>query len=617
MTENAGRGTDKRMPGARAWLTALPLGDGPAADLPLGHALAALDAQWVFLAEKAASGQEERLRNFARVLRALPVKEAPALLAADGLTKAFGVVVRSIDDGPQSFLEIANNSPYPVRLAGRVDLPAAAQIEDLGRGLRLKSMPQADGSNLVLDLLPYGVAAIRIAAPQVKFSLVNSYPSEAVMTGMRTRFNELSAQLARLNHGLSATPVGPANPGFEPEANTKEPGAQRPDVGPARAPATGKNDLAGWLAESTMPGGASIAVDTENPHSGKGSLRLSSPTAYSSVVSESFVPNTYSSLTIEAYFRASAPDTKVRVWIEGESAGKPYVRRTEMTVSTAWEGRAVRASDVPAGGLEKARLRFELLAPANLWIDDLHVPSETTSRSGLVNARRTLLEAIQAYREERYAEFARLAGSHWIQESSAAATTRLARAPEPASRPGGGPARRTAPNLMPYRRIGSAGRIAQRKGDSGCLSRAIRFASRRSRWRRLCAISSSWNLTSSSWRSSKAVSIYGYPTPGMTPTPHWHRFAADQAWFRQPFTSMRAPADWSAPETVQRFEGLCRLAKSLSVAVITMQAAPRGSSIDEEVKRLTIAGHRCLPQRPGAGPADAFGDLDRRPSGRS
>ena len=86
-----------------------------------------------------------------------------------------------------------------------------------------------------------------------------------------------------------------------------------------------------------------------------------------------------------------------------------------MTVSTEWEGRAVRASDVPAGGLDSARLRFELLAPGSLWIDDLHVPSETTSKSGLLNARRTMLEAIQAYREERYAEFARLAGSHWIQ----------------------------------------------------------------------------------------------------------------------------------------------------------------------------------------------------------
>jgi hypothetical protein len=258
---------------------------------------------------------------------------------------------------------------------------------------------------------------------------------------MRTRFNELSAQLSRLNRGLSDMPAEPANPGFEPNSNAKEPQPQQPGTSAPKSAPHGENDLNGWLVQSQTPGAGSIAIDQENPHSGQGCLKLSSPSASSSVLSESFSPNIQSSLTIEAYFRASAPDSKVRVWIEGESAGKPYVRRTEMTVSTAWEGRAVRASDVPAGGLEKARLRFELLAPGTLWIDDLHVPSETTSRSGLVNARRTLLEAIQAYRDGRYAEFARLASSHWIQESSAAATTRLARGPDPLSRTDAGPER--------------------------------------------------------------------------------------------------------------------------------------------------------------------------------
>ena len=192
-----GRATDKPGSNPRVWLSALPLGDGPAADLPLGHALAALDAQWVFLAEKAVSGQEERLRNFARVLGPLPAKAVPADLATDGVSRPFGVVVRSLDDNARTFLEIANNSPYPIRLACGLDMRAAAPIEDVGRGLRLNSTAGPEGSSLVLDLLPYGVAAIRIAAPNVRVSSVNTYPSEAVMTAMRTRFNELSAQLAR------------------------------------------------------------------------------------------------------------------------------------------------------------------------------------------------------------------------------------------------------------------------------------------------------------------------------------------------------------------------------------------------------------------------------------
>ena len=180
--------------------------------------MAALDARWLFLAEKAVAGHEERLRRFAGVLRALPAWPAvPSGVQEDPIPRPFGVAVRSMNDGVQTFLEIANDSPYPLRLAGVLDAPASAVVEDLGRGLRLSPVPEAGGRNLVLDLLPYGVAAIRVGAPRVQLSSVTPYPSEAVLAGMQSRFNELAAQLARLNHGLSAVPAEPANPGFEPD----------------------------------------------------------------------------------------------------------------------------------------------------------------------------------------------------------------------------------------------------------------------------------------------------------------------------------------------------------------------------------------------------------------
>jgi sugar phosphate isomerase/epimerase len=46
------------------------------------------------------------------------------------------------------------------------------------------------------------------------------------------------------------------------------------------------------------------------------------------------------------------------------------------------------------------------------------------------------------------------------------------------------------------------------------------------------------------------------------------------------------PVDWSDPLTRTRFDGLCRLAKSLSVAVLTMHAAPAGTPVQDEIKRL-------------------------------
>ena len=181
-----------------------------------------------------------------------------------------------------------------------------------------------------------------------------------------------------------------------------------------------------------------IAIDRENPHSGHGSLELTAPVAPASVVSETFVPNVQSSLTIQAFLRASSAGAKVRIWIDGESAGQPYVRRTELSVSNEWEARTVRASDIPVGGLDSARLRFELLTPGTLWIDELHVPGEAASKSTRLNAQHTLLAALQAYREQRYADFARLAGSHWIRESNTTATARLARTND---RPSSGTAR--------------------------------------------------------------------------------------------------------------------------------------------------------------------------------
>ncbi len=48
----------------------------------------------------------------------------------------------------------------------------------------------------------------------------------------------------------------------------------------------------------------------------------------------------------------------------------------------------------------------------------------------------------------------------------------------------------------------------------------------------------------------------------------------------------------SSPVLRKRFEAMCRLAKPLTVAVLTIQAAPQGSSFDDEVNRLTgLAGY--------------------------
>jgi hypothetical protein len=197
--------------------------------------------------------------------------------------------------------------------------------------------------------------------------------------------------------------------------------------------------------------GCSIAIDSANPHSGQGSLKFTAPAVPASVASGGFVPGSSSSMAIQAFFRAEAADCPVRVWIEGEAGGQSFLRHSEFKVSTAWEGRLVRASDLPAGGLDSARLRFEMMAPGTLWIDDLRVVGEAAPKAVRLNAQRTLLAALQAYRAQRYAEFARLASSHWARHPSILAATRPNRPAErsgttEASRPGAAAASALSPD---------------------------------------------------------------------------------------------------------------------------------------------------------------------------
>jgi sugar phosphate isomerase/epimerase len=46
------------------------------------------------------------------------------------------------------------------------------------------------------------------------------------------------------------------------------------------------------------------------------------------------------------------------------------------------------------------------------------------------------------------------------------------------------------------------------------------------------------------------------------------------------------PVDWAAAQTRRRFEALCRFAKALNVAVITLPSAPLGTPPDQEARRL-------------------------------
>jgi hypothetical protein len=244
---------------------------------------------------------------------------------------------------------------------------------------------------------------------------------------MEAHYKELSAQLARLNRSLAGgSVVELVSPGFEPspEPQIRRTTQRPPEITSKKGSVISEigDPPAGWTVEGGK--GSTALIDGENPHSGQGSVKLAVKSPPASLLSDPFTPNTLSALTIEAFLRSDLPDAKVRVWIEAQSDGKPFVRRSELVVSQEWRPRAFRAADVPQSGLDSAQLRFEMMSAGSLWIDDVKVISEQASKSARLNAQRALLSALQAYREKRYADFARLGTSHWTKHPGVLASIR-------------------------------------------------------------------------------------------------------------------------------------------------------------------------------------------------
>ena len=119
--------------------------------------------RWAVLSATAVAGQEERVRRFARVFLALP---ASAATGPPPDRQPFGVAARTHRAGSSTFLALANDTPYPIRLETVLTAPPSATVDDLGRGLRLVPEVVAGRSHVVLDLPPFGVAAIRVGAPE-------------------------------------------------------------------------------------------------------------------------------------------------------------------------------------------------------------------------------------------------------------------------------------------------------------------------------------------------------------------------------------------------------------------------------------------------------------------
>ncbi|GIW86033.1 MAG: hypothetical protein KatS3mg108_0357 [Isosphaeraceae bacterium] len=385
----------------------------------LVHAVAAIDPRWVLVGTRQAAGHEAELARFARLFRALP---APADPTPPRPRLTSGVALRWWSRDRRTYLVIANDTPYEILQAARLDTAPATTIDDLGRDVRLEPAEAENGGRtLVLRLPPYGLTTLRIADADATIEPQETYLPD--LARLDAEAEELAARLGRTDwtEGL----VGPPLPGFEPpQAATTPPAPAAAGGGPQSTP--------GWNATSDA---ARVSLDPVRPHSGQTALRLDAAQASAAVSSAPFLPPDGPALTARLWLRADQPGRRVRIWFEGEADGQAVVRRADLTAGPDWAESRLRLLELPPHGLDTLRVRLEWLAaePGTLWIDDLSLSGEETIEPGR-RMHRALIEALQAYRARRYADFARLMRSRRTRRAVAAAE-RIAAEPDGAGRP--------------------------------------------------------------------------------------------------------------------------------------------------------------------------------------
>ncbi|HWL75270.1 MAG TPA: hypothetical protein VNQ74_15485, partial [Burkholderiaceae bacterium] len=293
-------------------------------------------------------GQEQSIRDFALAYRRLP-----AASFSDVLGKTQPVAIRSLSDKQHTYVYFVNDSDWPVTVSTSAILPAGCTMEELS-GERNIASPQ--GGTWSVSLEPFDFVAVRFSNSAVVVSEPRLEWRGDLSSFLTRQVSDLGARVASI---AAAPPLHwPVNANFE-----------QPPSGPI---------IPGWLATSAP--GAQARVDSALAATGARSVRLSSSGPVVSLRSDPFDAPTTGRLELEVKLRVleTSKQPALRLAIEGVLDGSLYYKFGEIKPPVAaltdqWKPYVFRIDDLPAQGLSELRVRFDLMGPGEVWIDDVQL----------------------------------------------------------------------------------------------------------------------------------------------------------------------------------------------------------------------------------------------------
>lgn len=371
----------------------------------LVHQLASLDALTVAQGGWLLPlGQEDELRRFAGVLRALPAEKFATLPGAPSY-----LALRTLARPDGTYLYAANDSAWPATITLEVRAGVSCAWRGFGHSSKQAGWLNESGDRSTAApgtrlwqarLEPHDVVGGMFLAPGVSFSRPQIETAPEIAAELEARIRRLWSGATALQRVASVVRL--VDPGFE-----------QPAAGDEVAPEA-------W--SRVGPAGTFQTVAAQ-PHGGQTCARLvATDAAGAAIVGEPVAVDPQGRVALSVWVRvgdaASAP---LRLALEGVAAdgsARPDVYRFasvggDSAPAGEWRQYVFQVHDLPADDCERIRIRFELTGPGQVDLDDVVLTDLDFTEAERLQFSKLITLAELKLRRGELGECARLLDGYW------------------------------------------------------------------------------------------------------------------------------------------------------------------------------------------------------------
>jgi glycosyl hydrolase family 10 len=362
------------------------------------HAVATLDSQVIFDGGlQLPMGQEDSIRELADAYRRLPAVRMRRVSDQPDSDQTQPVTIRYVNQADGTYVCVMNDAPFAATARVSVLAPGSCRLDELTGRRRVESLRADDeGMYWRVKLEPYDLIAVRLSHPGAKLANSRVFFPNDVATSIEDKIDDLAIRMVAIHNHPAMD--GLKNSDFE-------------------SPAAPKEKIPGWIAPAQP--GAVIQLDSTRPHGGTRSVRLTSQGRGASLVSQPFDAPTTGRLTVAVWLRVAPgkQQSQLRLAVEGTQDGDSFFRSVPAGVpreGAGWHPVAFRIRDLPLDKLSQLRLRFDLMGPGDVWIDDVVLRDldfdERPERPALL---KIVSPADNMFKVGHYGDCIRLLESYW------------------------------------------------------------------------------------------------------------------------------------------------------------------------------------------------------------